>query len=347
MPPPSPGHQLPPHPSTFQGAATPGAARAAAPDNGQTGLAMAITAYSIWGLSVIFYKLLASVHALEVIGHRGLWSVICVGLLLLVRSRMGEVARAFTDWRTVATLSLSAALLIFNWGIFVWATGASEVLAVSFGYFINPIFSILLGVIILGERLTRWQKAAVALSVIAVGLQAYTLGGFPWISLGLAGTFALYGYLRKQVNVAATPGLFIESVLFLLPSVALIVHFNGVGPLSVADPSAGDFAGGTVGGSIDGPVGGLAQGSVMIALLALTGPMTAVPLVLFAAAARRLPLTLIGLLQYIVPSLHFLIAVFIFAEPLDPLRLLTFVLIWIALAILSFGMLRSTPTAKA
>ncbi len=317
------------------------AEQVASPDaSAANGVAMALFAYTLWGLSVLFYKALASVNALEIIGHRGFWSVVVVAIFLGVRGRLAEVRTGLADRRALGTLAVSATFLIVNWGVFVWATIEGQVLAVSFGYFINPIFSVLLGLIILGERLNRAQAAAIVLSLAAIALQAWAIGGVPWISVALAGTFALYGYLRKTVSVAATPGLLIENLLYLPISIALIWWFNAaLFGQELVTVSAGA-------GEADAN-GGLVQGPWMIALLALTGPMTAVPLILFSAAARRLPLTLIGLMQYIVPSLHFAVAVFVFAEPLEPLRLATFVLIWFALAIMTADGLRTARQRPA
>jgi len=283
----------------------------------KAGLVAALVAYSLWGLSVIFYKWLAHVPADEVIAHRVVWTVVFVGLFLAYKSRLGEVRAAFRDRAVMARLFVTAMIIGVNWLIFVWAIANNEVLAVSFGYFINPLVSVLLGFILLGERLSRAQAIAIGLAVVAVAIQAATLVGFPWISLFLAFSFAVYGYIRKMTPVSATPGLFVETTLIVPLGIVYVIYLEASGN-SHFEASATNAV-----------------------LLMMAGVVTSVPLILFAYAARRLTLTTVGLLQYLAPSIHFLLAVLIYGEALSMERLASFVLIWIALAIFSYASWRA------
>lgn len=286
-------------------------AAGAAPSAFGQGVAMAVACYGLWGVAVIFYKGLAHVPAIEVIAHRGLWSVVFLGLFLWLWGRIGEVRVALADPAARRALALSSLILVSNWLVFVWAIAVGRTLEVSFGYFINPIFSVLIGALVLGERLTPMQRLAVLVSVGAVALQSHALAGLPWVSLYLAGSFAIYGLMKKRTNVRPTPSLFIESLVLLVPSLAFIGYLEAEG--------TGHFLG-----------AGDAGWSAF--LLMLTGPVTAIPLILFGAAVRRVTLIVVGLLQYIAPTLHFIIAISIFGEPLDGTRLAAFAMIWLALA---------------
>lgn len=282
-------------------------------DAARRGFAAALAGYFLWGLSIVFYKWLSHVPADEVIAHRIVWTVAFVGVFLVLKARLAEVAATFRDRRVLIRLCLTSVILSMNWLVFVWAIANNEVLAISFGYFINPLVSVLFGVVLLGERLVRLQAIAVGLAAVAVAIQATMLAGFPWISLFLACTFATYGYIRKLTPVGASPGLFVETLLIVPFGIAYIWFLE---------------AGGN---------GHFALNMDTAILLVLTGIMTSLPLILFAYGARRLPLTMIGLLQYMAPSLQFLLAVFAYDEPLSSVRLASFVLIWFALVIFSIA----------
>ena len=293
------------------------------------GLLYGLAAYGMWGFFPAYYKLTDSVPADLIVAHRIVWAAFFVGLFLVVRRRMDEVWDIFRQPRLVGLLSVSATLVAVNWLIFVWAIGQERILEVSLGYFINPLVSILIGLVVLRERLRRLQAVAVALAAFAVCVQAVIAGGLPWISLGLAVSFGAYGYVRKITPVPATPGMFVETVL--------------LSPLAAGYLAIGLFWGADI-FVRDEPL-------VFIALMG-TGIITALPLICFSAAARRLPLVLIGLMQYMAPSIHFVMAVYVWGEPLDPAKLLTFVIIWTALAIFSFDAWRAwvsgaTDQAKA
>ena len=279
-----------------------------------TGLAAALGAYGIWGFSVLFFKLLGAVPATEVIAHRVVWTVVFVGFWLAYAGRIGEVRAALSDRAVIIRLAASTILIATNWLIFVWSIGAARVLEVSFGYFINPLVSVAIGFALLGERFSKLQATALAVAILAIGIQATGLSQFPWISLALAFSFAVYGFIRKTVDVKPSPGLFVETLVLAPVALGYLLWISRAG--------YGHFLA-TPGETV---------------LLAFTGILTALPLILFATGARRLPLSTVGILQYLAPSIHFLLAVFAFGEPLSPIKLASFVLIWISLAIFAADM---------
>lgn len=284
-----------------------------APDETRTGLLFALGCYGLWGILPGYFKLVDTVAPEVVVAQRIVWSVLFVGMFLMMMRRTREIGEIAREPRLVGLLCISAGLIAVNWLVFVWAVEHEKVLDVSLGYFINPLVSILVGLVVLREKLSRLQGVAVGLAAAGVALQAILLGGLPWVSLCLAFSFAGYGYIRKITPVRATPGLWMETVL-LLPLAGgylMLQAFSGVDILRLGTPS------------------------VFLALAGL-GIVTALPLILFSAAARRLPMVLIGLMQYIAPSLHFITAVFIWNEPLHPATLTTFAFIWCALAVFSF-----------
>ncbi len=277
------------------------------------GLMFGLSAYVMWGFFPAYYKLTDTVPADLVVSHRILWSVLFVGLFLFLRGRWQEVRDVFRQPRVLFGLTASASFIAINWLVFVWAISNNRVLDVSLGYFINPLVSILVGLVILREKLTGGQAVAIGIAACAVVLQAVLAGGLPWVSLVLAFSFAGYGYVRKVTPVKATPGLFVETLL-LFPLAAIYVGLNiswGIDALVLNDPP------------------------VLFALLG-TGIITALPLICFSAAARRLPLFMLGLMQYVAPSMHFLMAVYLWGEPLDQNRLTGFVMIWGALVVFSY-----------
>ncbi|RXR03500.1 EamA family transporter RarD [Pseudoxanthomonas composti] len=283
------------------------------------GVAAAAAAFVIWGLFPLYWYLLRSVPSMQIIAHRIVWSaVIVVGLLLVTRGlRWWHAVRAIP--RALPLLAVSSVLIAFNWGLYIWAVTHGYVVEASLGYFINPLVSVLLGVVVLGERLRRLQWGGVALAALGVAWLTWHAGAPPLIALGLAVSFALYGLVRKLVAVEAMSGLAVESLYLLVPAVAYLWHCELQGD--------GGFLGGW-GWRID-------------LLLVLGGAMTAVPLVWFAYGVRRVPLTLIGLLQYIAPTLQLLAGVLVMGEPFDHARLLGFGLIWAGLAVfMGQGLLR-------
>ncbi len=279
------------------------------------GLAAGAGAYLIWGLLPLYLKLLAGVPAGEVLAHRILWTVLVMLLVVVVVGGAGRLARALGSRRLMLQLAASSLCIAVNWLVYTSAVLDGRVLDTALGYFINPLVSILFAVALLGERLSGGQRIAVALAALGVAVQTASHGELPLISLVLAASFGTYGLIRKQADVDAATGLLIESLL-LAPFAAVYLALQ--------------------------PGGGLAWPAPTLALLAAGGVLTAVPLLLFGLAARRLPLATLGLMQYLAPSMAFLQAVFLFGEPLDPWRLLAFACIWAGLAIYSLSLLRRT-----
>ncbi|TCS64809.1 EamA family transporter RarD [Varunaivibrio sulfuroxidans] len=291
---------------------------ALAGDTPALGGVFALSAFSIWGFFPLFFKLFEGVSAFDVLAHRVVWSVLFVSLALLMRRRWRTAAGHVRDWKKVRGSLLSGLAIAANWGIFIWAVGHDQVLEGSLGYFINPLVSVILAVIFLGERLRPWQWFSVALAGVGVFNMVVSFGAVPWVALSLALTFGSYGLLRKIAPVNSLDGLFLET-LFLSPmAVAYLVW--------LAIHGEGAFVLG------NGPWGGL---SSMDVFLILSGVVTALPLLLFARAAKLIRLSTLGLVQYLVPTLQFSLAVFVFKEPFGADHLITFVLIWVALAIFS------------
>ena len=274
-------------------------------------------AFVIWGLFPIYFKLVAEAPAPEVLAHRIVWSVLFVAGLITLRRRWSAVAVAFSDRRLVLTLVLSATVISVNWVVFIWAVGDGRILDASLGYFINPLVSVVLGVVALGERLRTIQWVAVGLAVAAVGYQIVGYGAVPWVALTLAVSFGFYGLIRKVARVDAFTGLFVETLVLSPLAVGYMVFLAVVG--------GGAF--GRLGLQVD-------------ALLILAGVITPLPLILFVAGAQRIRLSTIGLLQYIAPTGQFLLAVFVYDEPFTRDSLVTFGLIWLALVLYTVDTLR-------
>jgi chloramphenicol-sensitive protein RarD len=269
-----------------------------------SGLASGIGAYTLWGIFPIYFHALAHVAPLVILCHRIVWSVLFLGLVISVRREWRSILQIAGNVRILLLLVAGAVLIALNWLIFIYAVGSGQTLQASLGYFINPLFSIALGMIFLGERLRKWQWVAVIIAVMAVLLLSLRGSGLPWIAISLAVTFGLYGLVRKKVDVNSLHGLLVETALLL--------------PISVI---------------VLGVVPGAKLSSNTWLLLSLSGVITAVPLLLFGAAVRRLSLSTLGFLQYVGPSLQFLIAVFVFREPISGFKLLSFALCWLAIAV--------------
>ncbi|MCM8564355.1 EamA family transporter RarD [Thauera linaloolentis] len=280
----------------------------------------ALSAFSIWGLSPLYFKAIGSVPPFEIVAHRILWSVLFLAALLVFLPFTGGLARVrevCRQPRLLGLLTLTALLTGSNWLVFIWAIDAGRLLEATLGYFINPLVSIALGAVILGERLRPLQRLAVAIAVTGVAWRIWQLGTLPWIPLFLATTFGSYGLLRKRAPVEAVSGLFIETLLVAPLALAGLAWMHAAGTLSFGSHAATDW------------------------LLPLSGIITALPLLLFTTGARRLPLATIGFMQYLAPSLSFIIAIWLFREPFDAAQLVGFMLIWAALAIYSVDMVRA------
>lgn len=283
----------------------------------RAGFGAALCAYFLWGFLPLLFHVLEPVGAVSIVANRTIWSLFFVGAILLAGRRVGEVRAALADWPTLRSMMISSVLLAANWLIYVWAVENGQVLESSFGYFINPLVNVAIGMLILGERQNRWQLASIAVAIVAIGIQAIGLGHFPFVALGLALSFGFYGFFRKTAKVGSASGLFVET-LILVPVALAWLGFSFV--------RDGGF--------------GVQADPFYLGVLVLTGPATAVPLLLFAFAVKRLRFTTIGMLQYIGPTIQFLLAIFIFREPLNPLQLLSFGLIWLSLMIYSWDSFR-------
>lgn len=286
----------------------------------RAGLIQGVLAYGLWGVVAAYWKLLAHVGAVELIAHRAVWGLGAFAIIAIAAGQWRALIAALRDIKLVGVMALSAALLAVNWVIFVGATTHGHLLDASLGYFINPLVSIALGMLVLRERLRRLQWIAIMLAAIGVSLLTWRAGRLPWIALVLASTFGLYGLVRKTARVDALVGSTIETILLApIAAVYLIVIGGGVLPT--------------------------ASGATW-ALLIGTGVVTAVPLVLFTSAARRLPLSTVGFLQYLAPTGQFLLAVLAFDEPLARDRLFSFMFIWAGLAVFSIDLVRVTRTPR-
>jgi len=299
---------------------------AATRENTRLGISAGIVAYLIWGLVPIFFKQIAEVPAVEIIAHRVVWAMLLMTALIGFGRGFADAWRVARIPRQLARIALASALVLGNWLTFVWGVNNEHILETSLGYFILPLLNVALGVLVLKESLRPLQWLAVLLAAVGVAIEATRAGGLPWIALVLAGTFGIYGLLRKQLPLDAASGLFLETVCMT--------------PLALAWLAWLAFSG-------QGHFGGAAVVSTRDLLLVATGAVTAIPLLLFAVAARRLPLSMMAFLQYLAPSITFLIAVLVYHEPLDLSRVLTFAAIWTGLAVYSFDLLKTAATRTA
>jgi chloramphenicol-sensitive protein RarD len=293
----------------------------------RSGTLAGVAAYSLWGVFPLVFHQLRSVGAGEILMHRIVWSFAVVAVLLVVRRDRGWWAGVRSRPGAVPRLAAAAVLIATNWLVYIWAVNHGHVVEAALGYYVNPLITVALGVAILGERLRRAQAVALAFGAAAVGVLTVAYGRMPWVALVLACSFAGYGFLKKAVPVGAVTSLAVET-LVLLPVAA-----TGLVVLEVT-----------------GEAGFLHGGAGRDLLLVSLGVVTAVPLLLFGVAARRIPLTLLGLLQYLTPTLQLLCGVLVLDEGLPPARLAGFVLVWAALAVLAadaVGTVRRRPAAVA
>ncbi|TRZ66189.1 MAG: EamA family transporter RarD [Rhodocyclaceae bacterium] len=274
------------------------------------GIWSAIGAYTMWGLVPVYFKLLAQVPALELVGHRMVWSCLMLcGAIVITRQW-----RAFREhalrFKVVRAYVLAAMLISVNWLVYVWAVNNGFIIEASLGYFINPLISVLMAVVLLHERLRPWQWVAVSLAVVGVAYLTVIHGSLPWIALALAFSFAFYGLIKKKSPLGALFGLTLETGILLLPALVYLLLLEG-----------------------DGQGAFIHSGALIDILLIGCGLVTAIPLLLFSSAAQRIPLALLGVLQYIGPTLQFLIAILIYREPFALDKLIGFGIIWTALLI--------------
>lgn len=287
-------------------------------------LAAGVGAYLLWGFLPLYFHVLygMGVGSAEMIAHRTLWAVIWAFALVLASRQVPQVARVLVEPRTLGFLALSTAAILVNWTIYVIAVNGGKVLEASLGYYINPLMNMAVGAVLFRDRITTEGKVAIGLAVIGVAVQALALGHLPVISLALALSFCLYGVIRKQVQADAQTGLFIECLYLTLPGLAYVLWLENTG--------AGHFR----------------DGVGVAAMLLAAGPATVVPLALFAWSARRLTLTALGFLQFLAPTLQFMVGIAL-GEEFTPMRALSFAFIWAGVAVFAFGIVRSREPRTA
>ncbi|MCI5097500.1 MAG: EamA family transporter RarD [Rhodobacteraceae bacterium] len=293
-------------------AQTPGAQNVDTPQ----GLAFAITAYVLWGFLPIYLKALDHIPAAEVVAHRVLWSVPVAGALLIILRRTKDLQAALKSPRTLGMAALTAALISVNWGIYVWAIAEGHALDAALGYYINPLFSVFLGSILLRERLTKLQLAAIGLAAAAVVVLAVEAGSLPWVAICLMLSWGFYAFCKKSLPIGPNQGFLLEVLILLFPALAYLGYLQVQGTAHF---------GGTL---------------YDTSLLVGCGVVTAVPLIVYANGAKLLRLSTIGILQYIAPTMIFLTAVFVFGEEFGRARMIAFPMIWAALVVYSISLIR-------
>ena len=286
-------------------------------DDSLRGLAFALVAYLLWGFLPLFMKELAHIPPPEVIAHRVIWSVPIAAVVLGLGGQLGDLGRVLLSPKKLAMAAVTATLISANWGIYVWAIGAGHALEAALGYYINPLFSIFLGAVLLGERMSRVQMVAVALVALAVALMTWQTGRVPLVALGLTVSWGFYAYFKRALPIGANQGFMLEVLILLVPAVVYVAVLGGQG--------AGHFA------------AGVGRDTV---LLLSCGLVTAVPMMIYANGAKGLRLSTIGIMQYIAPTMIFLVATLVFHEPLGRAQLVAFVMIWVALVIYTTSMVR-------
>ncbi|WP_037468477.1 EamA family transporter RarD [Sinorhizobium fredii] len=304
--------------------AEPNAKQPAENTDSARGFAFALTAYLLWGFLPFFMKAVAHIPAPEVVAHRIVWSVPLAGLVLLWLDRTQEIKTALRSPRMLKMATLTAALITVNWGIYVWAIGAGRAIETALGYYINPLFSIFLGALLLKERPSPTQMVAIALAALAVAVLAFDAGGLPWVSIGLCISWGFYAFFRKTLPIGPNQGFFLEVLLLSVPAIGYIIWLEATGQGHFGDTNMTD-----------------------VVLLLSCGLVTAVPLMIYANGAKLLRLSTIGIMQYIAPTMIFVIAVFVFHEPFGAAKLIAFALIWAALFIYSGAMLVESRARRA
>jgi chloramphenicol-sensitive protein RarD len=289
-----------------------------------SGLAPALGAYLIWGFLPLYLILVKTVPPFEFVGWRIVWTLPLCLLIVAYRRQFPELLTALKSPRSLLALLASAVLIGINWFVYIWAIMAGEVFATSIGYYLNPLVNVLLGTLVLGEKLSRRQWLAVAIAAVAVALLAAGAVTSLWISLTLGFSFALYGLVRKQVAVGSLPGLTIESAILLLPAAGIAAWY-------AMSPQGSSFG----------------QDWWMSGLIIFSGVVTAVPLLLFAIAARRMDYSTLGFIQYLSPTIVFFLGLFVFHQPLAPAKLASFVLIWVAVGVFVWDMWAKRKAALA
>lgn len=291
---------------------------------GRAGLIYGFAAYAIWGLVPLFWPLLKPAGAGEILAHRMVWSLAMVGAVLLVLRRWAWAGELLRQPRKLGLVTIAASLITVNWGLYIWSVNSGHVVEASLGYFITPLVTILMGVLLLKERLRPMQWVAVGVSITAVLVLAIGYGQPPWISLVLAFSFATYGFVKKKVNIGGLESLAAETAIQFLPALGYLLWLGAQGESNFGPHGAGHAS-----------------------LLAATGLVTALPLVFFGAAAIRVPLSTLGLLQYLAPVFQFALGIVYFHEAMPPERWAGFGLVWLALALLTWHALHNARRTRA
>ena len=278
------------------------------------GFGFALTAYVLWGFLPFFMKEVAHIPPAEVIAHRVIWSVPIALAVMGLGGQLGDMGRLLRAPKVLAMGAVTATLISVNWGLYVWAIGTGHALEAALGYYINPLFSIFLGAVLLGERMSRVQMLAVALVAVAVAVMTWEMGRLPLVALGLTVSWGFYAYFKRALPIGANQGFLLEVLILLVPAVVYVAVLGG----------RGHFATGVGGDTV---------------LLLLCGVVTAAPMMIYANGAKGLRLSTIGIMQYIAPTMIFLIATLAFHEPLSWVQLMAFAMIWVALVIYTGAML--------
>ena len=290
----------------------------------RTGVLFGLGAYGLWGLFPLFFPLLEPAAPVEILAHRIIWSLVAVAIVLAVVRDLPALRAVLRNRRRMLLLVLAAGLIAVNWGVFIYAVNSEHVIEGSLGYFINPLVSAAFGILIFRERLRTGQLVALALGTCAVLVLTIDYGRLPWIALVLAITFGTYGLVKKLADVGAAESLAIETLVLLAPAIAYVFALQAAG--------TGTFA---------------SEGAGHVLLLIALGPVTAVPLLFFTGAVTRIPLTVVGLLQYITPTLQFLVGLLVYGEDMPPSRWIGFGLVWVALTVLSADAVRAAHRSRA
>lgn len=288
------------------------------------GFAFALSAYLMWGILPIYMKAISHIPPVEIIAHRVVWSVPIAGAVLVILRRVQDIAAAFRSPRVLAMGAVTAVLITVNWGTYVWAIANDRTVEAALGYYINPLFSVMLGAVLLRERLTRLQLAAIALAAAAVAILTWDTGKLPAVALILTGSWGFYAYFKKSLPIGPNQGFLLEVLLLSPPALAYMIWLGVNGQ--------GHF---------------LAGSALDTWLLLGCGVITAAPLLVYANGAKLLRLSTIGIMQYIAPTMIFLIAVFVFGEPFGRSRMIAFPMIWAALVLYSIPMLQQARRARA
>lgn len=287
------------------------------------GVLYAVTAYILWGILPVYWKLINSVSSIEILSNRIVWAFVFTILIILVTKQWNELKFISKDKEQMFYILIASILIAINWGLYIWAVNSDKIVDASLGYYINPLLAVALGVVIFKEKLSYWTGAALTIASIGVIIKTVQYGKIPWISLGLAISFGLYGAIKKSVKANSIVGLTLETAMLTPIAAAYIVsrQVSGVGAFST-------------------------EGTLAILLLIGAGVVTAIPLLLFASSAKRLPLSLIGFTQYISPTLSLIIGIFVYNEGFTTVDMIAFCFIWAALIVYSFSQMNLAKSTK-